>query len=372
MTSPTLRLGPLPAIRVSPGTLVTVLVLALILYPSFAGDGGSVSSTGVLLALGIAVFMIVSVLIHEAAHALSAHGFGATVDHIALTLWGGHTQYRSESMSAPASVVISLSGPIANLLLAAGTSAIASLAEPGSAGAVFWYFCSRLNVALAIFNLLPGLPMDGGRALEALLGGVLRRPLLGTRVTAWFGRGIAVVVVLVPLWWIMRNQGADTFLLLTILWALLIAGMLWQGATRALEAAKLQHRIGTLDAATLARPMHIVPAHQSLADLGSDADLDAVLVLERTAPRPGVLGRAYRIQPAAAQAVPVQQRAATPVSAVAGSVGEIGVLEASLHGEALISAMLAKPTPLYLVLEQGGAPRGVIMSADVNALLRGR
>ncbi|MDN5685437.1 MAG: site-2 protease family protein [Brachybacterium sp.] len=371
MKSPTLRLGALPPIQVSPGTLVTVLVLAVILYPGLGGSGAS-ATTGALLALGIAVFMIVSVLAHEASHALSAHAFGARVDHIALTLWGGHTQYRGEALGTVASVVISLSGPLANGVLAALTTGLGALSLPGTPADVLWTYCSYLNIALALFNLLPGLPMDGGRALEALLGGVLGDVLLGTRVTAWIGRAIAVAVVAVPLWRIVGARGTGSLGLLTLLWALLIAGMLWQGASRALQAATLQHRVETLDAAALARPMHLVGPQQVLAELGGGTDLDAVLVLDRADARPGTLGRAYRIHPAAAAPRPAARRDRTPVSAVAGSVGEIGLLDASLRGNALISVMLSHPLPAYLVRESDGRARGIIMSADVNGLLRGR
>src|SRR5690606_9572814 len=64
MTSPLLRLGPLPPLRVSPGTLVTVLLIAVILYPGLSGPGRA-PLTAVLLAVGIGAFMIVSVLVHE-------------------------------------------------------------------------------------------------------------------------------------------------------------------------------------------------------------------------------------------------------------------------------------------------------------------
>ncbi|MGP5267850.1 site-2 protease family protein [Brachybacterium alimentarium] len=372
MKSPTLRLGSLPPIRVSPGTLVTVLVLALILYPSFSGPGDVLSVPAALLALGIALFMIVSVLVHEGAHALSARAFGATVDHIALTLWGGHTQYRGKEMSARASVAISLAGPVSNLALALVALGAESVSGPGTAAAVFWSFCARLNIALAVFNLLPGLPMDGGRAVEALLGGVLRNPLLGTRVTAWTGRALALAVVAIPLWWIVRAEGAGMFLLLTLVWAMLIAGMLWQGASSALHAATLQRRVDTLDALDLVRPLRLVTPQQTLSSLGSEAELTNVLVLEQRAIRPGVVGRAYRILPEAVAAVPSAHRERTPASAVAGPVGEVGLVDVSLRGSELVSAMLALPVPVYLAMGEPGQIRGIILSDDVNDLLRGR
>lgn len=370
MTSPVLRLGALPPLRVSPGTLVTVLLFAALMYPALA-RGGDGPLTVALLSVGIGLFMILSVLVHEVAHALVARSFGATVDHIALTLWGGHTQYRTREMSAFGSILVSLSGPAANLVLAGLSVAGAQLTESGTAAAVFLSVSSWLNLVLAVFNLLPGLPMDGGRALEALLGVVLRSPERGTRVTAWLGRGIAAAVVLFPLWRIVRDGGAGTFSLLTLVWALLIGGMLWQGASRALEGAALTARIRTLDAASLAVPRRIVPPSAPLAAL-EGSSLEDVLVLDPAAAHGRVLGRALLIDPEAAAAVPAGGRAGTAVGAVARALGDLVALPATLRGDDLVQAMLADPAPAYLVLGPDGTARGVIMSAQVNTLLRGR
>ena len=371
MTSPTLRLGSLPPIRVSPSTLITVLLLAVLMYPALSGNGASPAVVA-LLAVGIGAFTIVSVLVHEAAHALIARAFGASIDHIALTLWGGHTQYRARSMSAVGSILVSLSGPAANGAIAALSAAAGALSPAGSTAAVFFSTSAWLNLVLAVFNLLPGLPMDGGRALESLLGGVLRNPVLGTRITAWIGRAIAVAVVLIPLLRIVRSGGAGGFSLLSLVWAMLIAGMLWQGATHALEGARMEARIRTLDAAALARPLRIIAPGTMLAELGPASQLDQVVVLDRAGARPGMLGRAYRIDPAAAASVPPAHRERTPIHAVSAPIGEMGALASALQGDELIDTMLNHPMPIYLVLDAEGTPGGVILSADVNTLLRGR
>mgnify|MGYP003768063359 CR=1 FL=1 len=355
---------------------MTLAILAVILYPALAAPAHRDTSAAVALALAIAVFLIVSVLVHEVSHAIAAKAFGGHVDHIALTLWGGHTQYRGGRSSALASVTISLAGPASNLLLAAVATGLGTLSEPASELGLFWWFSARLNLVLAVFNLLPGLPMDGGRALESVLGALTRDRRLGTRVTAWIGRAIAVAVVAWPLVLMVRSSELDTFLLLALLWALMIAGMLWQGASRALEAATLQHRIDGLDAAALAQPVRIVAPAHPLGELGDGPELERVLILEppaRGGSRPAdLVGRAYRIHPEAARAVPADRRGATPASAVAGPIGEVGMLPATLHGDDLITAMLSRPRPAYLVRGRDGQVLGVIMSADVNALLRGR
>jgi len=377
MPSPTLRIGALPPLQISPGTLVTVLLIAVLLYPSLQGPGVPAGQSA-LTALGLGLFLILSVLVHELSHALVARAFGAKVDHIALTLWGGHTQYRAENMPALGSVLVSLAGPASNGLLAAATTGVGAAAGPDSALAVAASFATWLNVVLALFNLLPGLPMDGGRALESLLGAVLRSPVTGTRITAWIGRAIAVGIVLVPLTLIVRTGGAGTFSLLTLVWAMLIAGMLWQGASRALAGARMQGRIETLDAASLARPVRLIAPHTPLGALdlaGADAagaSAAQMLVLDRADPRPGTVGRALRLEAEAVAAVPAERREQVPASAVAGQLGDVVALREGLRGEELVSALLARPAPVYLVVGADGAPVGVILSADVNSLLRGR
>lgn len=376
MPRPMLRIGALPPLQISPGTLVTVLLIAAVLFPSLQRPGLPVGSS-VLVALGLGLFLILSVLVHELSHALVARAFGARIDHIALTLWGGHTQYRAERMPALGSVLVSLAGPASNGVLAALTAAVGALAAPDGILGTVTAFATWLNVVLALFNLLPGLPMDGGRALESLLGAVLGRETTGTRITAWIGRAIAVAVVLLPLVRILRNGGTGTFGLLTLVWALLIAGLLWQGATRALAGARTQDRVRTLDVTSLARPMRILTPDAPLNTLGHlaegpSAEQGQVLLLDRADPRPGTVGRALLPEPEAVAAVPADRRADVPASAVARPLGDVVALRTGLAGEELISAMLSRPAPVYLVVGADGTPAGVILSADVNALLRGR
>lgn len=387
MRIPLLRIPGLPPLRISAGTLLTVALLAVIVHPAIAATGLSPGAAAAVAA-EIGLMMVLSVLVHEMAHALLARSLGAQVDHIALTLWGGHTQYRTARRSGLASAGISLAGPASNLVLAGMLWSAARLVDLAAPSILLGY-AAWLNVVLAVFNLLPGLPMDGGRALESLLGLLTRRPVMGTLITAWCGRLIAVLVIAYPLWLLSRAAALSTSGLLMLLWAVLIAGMLWSGAGTALEQTRVQQRVDALSAREMLLPVVLVapsatveqleqllqdtrpePVQESRHRAGPGRD-PVLLVLEEAPGPRRAIGTAQRIDPRLLASVPPARRDGTPVTALGSALGTVGVLDAELTGQALVSAMLNHPHPVYLV---HGAEQvlGVIMSADVNAYLRGR
>lgn len=139
-----------------------------------------------------------SILVHELSHALMARASGIDVPAITLFLFGGVSQMADEPSSPSDEVRIAAVGPLASFALAAlfwGLhGVIASSASPLVAGVTL--YLAWINAALGIFNLLPGLPLDGGRILRAIAWwrtGSLRR---GTRVAASAGKGIAIGLML--------------------------------------------------------------------------------------------------------------------------------------------------------------------------------
>lgn len=355
-----MRLGPLPPIHVSGGTLVTVVLLAVIVYPGVLRAGlapGASAAVAGVIGLGV----IVSVLVHEAAHAVTARAFGAQVDQIALTLWGGHTRYRAVSMGWGASVVVSLAGPAANALLAGAAHLALPLSAGAPAVAVVLGYSVLLNVGLAVFNLLPGLPMDGGRAVEALLGGLTGRRELGTRITAWIGRGIAVLVVGLPLLRILRDPGSGSVLLLV--WAVVIATTLWQGASAALADARISDRVRRLDVPALTRPVAILAGASPVTAVHAGIDPAGVLVLDER-------GRAGRLDPSALAAVPADAAPSTPLRAVAGPPVPVTPVPADIGGDDLVAALVAEPRALRLLVDAAGTPVGLVDPDDVARALR--
>src|SRR5690606_7443361 len=122
--------------------------------PSVAEQRPDLGALAYGVALLVALGLLLSVLVHEAAHALSARGFGLTVRRIVADLMGGHTAF--DGRTTPLSQgVTALSGPMANLALAGVSFGVVQVLDTGVV-AYLAQMLTRVNVLLALFNLLPG------------------------------------------------------------------------------------------------------------------------------------------------------------------------------------------------------------------------
>lgn len=180
-----------------------------------------------------AVLLLVSVLAHEAAHAVVATRSGYRVNRVVADLWGGHTAYDSSDARPGASALVAIAGPAANALLAL----IGWLATPYIAGDVTSLLVGAMwftNAFVAGFNLLPGLPLDGGFLVDSLVWRITGKRESGLIAAGWCGR---VVTVLVVLWFVglplLDGVRPDLF---SVVWALFIGGFLWVGATNAIRS----------------------------------------------------------------------------------------------------------------------------------------
>ncbi|MCG7309117.1 site-2 protease family protein [Brachybacterium sp. ACRRE] len=381
MPAPSLRLPGLPPIRISGATLVMVAVITLLVAPGFRIIPGMTSAGVLVLSLAVGVSLVVSVALHEIGHAIVARASGAHVDHIALTLWGGHTTYRARRVGALPSVLISLAGPAVNLVIAVA-AALAERAAPGAGSSHLLTMISSLNWALAVFNVLPGLPMDGGRALESLLGALLRSPRTATRITAWIGRVIAIVVVAGPLLAALRFPGSTSVIL--VLWGVMIGMMLWRGAGDALREAGLRERVLALRAGDLMVRIPLVRADAPLTTLPSGTEdapgsqctpgaADTAGPDGRGVPRLLVLDPSHGVgvlDEEALASVPGTQRPAVPVGAVTTWLGAPGRLAEDLAGEDLVEAVQTQRRAVHLVTGEGGEIVGVVTTAMIDRALQ--
>ena len=144
-----------------------------------------------LLLLGAAVFgmlgemmqALLALSLHESFHGIAAYALGYQVESVELLPFGGVARIENHAFSNRAEFVVAMAGPLCNFVVA-GILAVVMLHVPAARLPLNYFLYA--NLSLALFNLLPALPLDGGRMLRALLSSVLR-PRKATLIAAWAG-----------------------------------------------------------------------------------------------------------------------------------------------------------------------------------------
>jgi len=144
-----------------------------------------------------------SLLFHEFSHSLVARAKGMEIEGITLFLFGGAAEMTSEPPTPRIEFEVAIAGPLASLALFLGFGLVASLLAqtplPEYCSALFGYL-SLINLILAVFNLLPGFPMDGGRVLRAWLWHRRGDLLSATATASRIGQGFGLTLVLMGFW----------------------------------------------------------------------------------------------------------------------------------------------------------------------------
>lgn len=176
--------------------LVQVLVRVGVIAPDAAAAAGPALSSGAtpwLLGLVAALGLFTSVVIHELGHAIVARLYGVQTVEIRLWFLGGVAQFKEIPRQRGAEAVVALAGPITSALLGGTLWLLVPLVD-GSVGAqVVTAYLAVTNLALAVFNLLPALPLDGGRVLRSLLALAFDR-VRATTIAATISAALAVLM----------------------------------------------------------------------------------------------------------------------------------------------------------------------------------
>lgn len=346
------------------------LLAAIVLTAAFAPSVRSATRLGAGAYVVAAVFVVLlfaSVLVHELAHGLVARRRGQQPTAFVLTLWGGHTSFVGGSSSPATSALVAVVGPVANLVLAGVFAGLAAVVPSGSLAEWLAWSGSLSNGFVGVFNLLPGLPLDGGRLLEAAVWAVTKDRARGAEVAGWAGRvvaaGLVLLAVVVPL---ASGGTPSTF---NVIWALLLAAFLWSGATATIRSARQQRVVRSLNLNSIARPALAVAPDETVAVAGRHAV--AVGASEVVLVAPDGRPAAY-VDVEAAGRVPAPAAATTPVSTVAVPLPVGAWVDGRLAGEPLFQALseASRLSPVVAVLVDGRVV-GLVRTADVVALLRG-
>jgi Zn-dependent protease/predicted transcriptional regulator len=139
--------------------------------------------------------LFASVLIHELGHSLVAIRRGVQVESISLFIFGGVSALRNEPPGAIDELLIAAAGPLTSFLLAALFYVSGGLLPGASAPRAVAAYMTMINLMLAVFNLLPGFPLDGGRVLRAIVWGITGSLHQATQMATYVGQGIAFLLI---------------------------------------------------------------------------------------------------------------------------------------------------------------------------------
>jgi len=339
-------------------------LIAVITAPAIEKAEPGLGDLKYVAGLALAVLLYLSVLAHEASHALVARRYGLTVSHITLQFFGGMTSIEGEPEEPRQEFWVSVVGPLSSLGVAL-VAFLAYLVVPGGLIGLAFSGLAWTNLFVGIVNLVPGLPLDGGRILKAVVWGASGDIHRGTIVAAWGGRAVALLAFGWPFLAAKVLGGRPT--VIDFVFAGVISVFLWSGATAALESARVRSRLPYLIARDLARPTLTVPGELPLAEAvrrAQEAHAGSIVTVTAGGVPVGVVNEA------ALMSVPLERRAWVPTSSVARTLDDGLQLPAGIGGEDLIRAISARPAGEYLLLDVDGSIFGVLSTSDVDRAFR--
>jgi Zn-dependent protease/CBS domain-containing protein len=240
--------GPIPVfelagirVTVDPSWFLIFLLVAWSLATGYLPRQLPGAGAIVLWTLGtvLALALFGSVIAHEFSHSLVARTRGVDVDEITLFIFGGAAKLKDEPRDAASEFLIAAAGPALSMGLGGGILLLAAALKPGLPPAIdagLWWL-GVINVALAIFNLIPGFPLDGGRILRAILWWRTRDLERATVGAARTGQVLAAVLMAVGGFLVVTTGNWSW------LWEVLIGWFLWSAAARSARVARLKDAV---------------------------------------------------------------------------------------------------------------------------------
>jgi Zn-dependent protease/CBS domain-containing protein len=350
-------------VTVASSWFLIVGLLAVLAAPRFQSSVPGIGA-GAYLAAGVLIVLFYgSVLLHEIAHALAARAFEMPVTSINLHFLGGATQIEGEATTPWREFTIAVVGPLTSLAIA-GVGFLVLLPLDGGVIGYTVAYLAVANLVVGLLNLVPGLPLDGGRVLQAAVWAVTRRRSLGVVAGAWGGRLAAVAAMAYPVLLVAFGRSPQV---IDYLFAFMVGSFLWAGATSALAMSKVRERLPTIRARGLARPAIGVPADLPLSEAirrAQEAHAGSVVVVSSDGRPAGIVNEL------AVASTPSERRPWLPVGDVARRIEDGLLIPADLAGEPLLTAMNRTPATEYVLLETDGSVFGVLVTKDVDAAFR--
>ncbi|MBS0015371.1 MAG: site-2 protease family protein [Arthrospira sp. SH-MAG29] len=218
-----------------------------------------------LLGLVAALLLFASVVAHELGHSFVAIQQGIEVKSITLFLFGGLASLDKEAKTPGNAFWIAIAGPAVSLALCGVFVAIALSSVVGGPVGAIVNLLAYINLALALFNLIPGLPLDGGNVLKSIVWKITGNQYKGIVFASRVGQGFGWLAIIYGLLPVLISGSFPNF------WTVLIGWFLLQNAGALAQDARLRDRLSEYTAADALIPNHsVVSANLSLRELANE------------------------------------------------------------------------------------------------------
>jgi Zn-dependent protease/CBS domain-containing protein len=363
------RLGTIAGVRV--GLNVSVFVIMAILVFGLATGRFPAAYPGrstlayITAAVVAAVLFFLSLLGHELAHATMARRHGIEVQGIVLWLFGGVAQLKGEPQTPRADFRIAVVGPLTSFAIAVGfgvlTWALDAIQAPDLVVGVFGYLAG-VNLMLAVFNLIPAAPLDGGRILRAGLWAWRHDRVRAAVQAARAGRVFGYFLIALGLLQIVSGTGLDG------LWLVLIGMFLVNAATAEEQQAQLSE---TLHGITVGQVMSSQPV---TADPNEPLDQFIARGIwtrpHSTYPLVDASGRLLGLATLnRIRAVPAERRSSTTLLDIACRPDDVPIASADEPLVALMPRMADRADGRAVVVDDDGRVIGIVSPRDISRAL---
>ena len=307
------------------------------------------------------VLFFAAVVLHELAHSLVARAHGLPVHAITLFVFGGVSELTREPDDAKSEFQIAIAGPLTSLVLGAVCWGLAGLGSPHQPVFAVLAWLGWINLALALFNLIPGFPLDGGRVLRAILWNANHDFTGSTRRATQVGKVCAVAFILYGVYVFFAGQGLDGIWLAFIGWFLLSA------ADQSWRQTEAQAALGSYTVRDLETPFYSrVPPEMNLeafiTELASLHNYRASLVMDAQDHLVGI------ITPADLAQVPRARWATTQVGEIMRPRAQMATVQPAEGLASALRKMAEQDVAQLPILSEGGV-RGVIRRDRILELL---
>lgn len=333
------------------------------LLQAFPSLGGIAWAWGLLAAL----LLFASVLAHELGHSLVALRQGIAVNSITLFIFGGLASLGEESKTPAEAFWVAVAGPIVSLVLFGLLTTVQIVSPIAGPLAAVVGLVATINLILALFNLLPGLPLDGGNVLKAIVWKITGKQYRGVAFASRVGQVLG---------WIGISLGLLSVLELSPIgniWTLLIGWFMLQNAGRYAQAASVQEQLSGLTAADAVVPNSpIVPAELSLREfanqyiIGNPANWRKYFVVNEQGEWVG------EVPVDALKTIPTNDWWNISVREIMQPSGSVESVHSTQPLLDVVTLLEKKQLPELVVVQENGALLGLLEKASVLQLMQRR